>query len=149
MRVLTALFKAVNAFRNNQLLCLFPPAVRKRLVKGLRVAEIAVRSRAKVGDRDAAAFGRQFNPKSRQSLFQLFKYRDICLIHMPCSFQIAVIVYPFTPDAIILCFNCLEKRIDSRMTGVIVTTASPIRAFCFVPELLDILYRATFSVHSF
>ena len=46
---------------------------------------------------------------------------------------------PFTPEATMLCFSCFENRMESRITGVIVTTASPISAFCFVPALLEIL----------
>lgn len=48
-------------------------------------------------------------------------------------------IYPFTPEATMLCFNCFENRIDSRITGVMVTTARPMRAFCLVPVLFDML----------
>ena len=47
--------------------------------------------------------------------------------------------YPFTPEATILCFSCLENRMDNRITGAMVTTESPMMAFCFVPILFEIL----------
>ena len=44
--------------------------------------------------------------------------------------------YPFTPEATILCFSCLENRMDNRITGAMVTTESPMMAVCFVPILV-------------
>jgi len=56
-----------------------------------------------------------------------------------CFSIIAPYCQPLTPDAAMLCFSCLENRIDNSITGVMVTTASPIRAFCLVPALLEML----------
>lgn len=45
----------------------------------------------------------------------------------------------FTPDATMLCFSCLENKIDNKTTGLIVTTAKPMIAFYFVLVLFEIL----------
>lgn len=46
---------------------------------------------------------------------------------------------PFTPDTMMLCFSCLENKIDNKTTGLIVTTAKPMIAFYFVLVLFEIL----------
>ena len=58
---------------------------------------------------------------------------------MPFYMELSIASYPFTPEATILCFSCFENRIDNRITGAMVTTESPMMAFCFVPMLLEIL----------